>query len=65
MIELLNILGEKNGKYKDIAERTKRPILEDTEWNNSLASVLKEKGFISSYKTEKDGIRIRPKQIKN
>lgn len=61
MIELLNILGE---EYKDIAERTKRPVLKDAEWNNSLAAILKEKGFISSYKMEKDGIRIIPKRIK-
>lgn len=61
IIELLNTLDE---KYKDIAERTKHPVLKDTEWNNTLASCLKEKGFISSYKTEKDGIRIIPKRIK-
>lgn len=61
IIELLNALDD---KYKDIAERTKHPVLKDTEWNNTLVSCLKEKGFISSYKPEKDGIRIIPKRIK-
>ena len=56
---LLNLLG---GKYTDIAERSKRPVLEKTKWNIKLAEALKHKEFISSAKEEKDGIRIYPKR---
>ena len=59
IIELLNFLG---GKYTDIAERTKRPVLEKTDWNVKLAEVLRHKGFISSVKDGKDGIRIHPRK---
>lgn len=59
VIELLNLLG---GKYTDIAERTKRPVLEKTDWNVKLAEVLRHKGFISSVKEGKDGIRIHPRK---
>ena len=59
IIELLNILG---GKYTDIAERTKRPVLKKTDWNVKLAEVLKYKGFISSLKEDNDGIRINPRK---
>lgn len=57
--ELLNLLG---GKYTDIAERTKRPVLEKTDWNVKLVKVLRNNGFISSVKEEKDGIRIHPRK---
>ena len=59
IIELLNFLG---GKYTDIAERTKRPVLEKTDWNVKLTEVLRHKGFISSVKDGKDGIRIHPRK---
>lgn len=61
IIELLNVLGD---KYTDIAERTKYPTIKYTEWNKALVSCLKDKGFISSYKAEKDAIQIRPKRKK-
>lgn len=57
--ELLSLLG---GKYIDIAERSKHPVLEKTKWNIRLAGVLKHKRFISSTKEDKDGIRIYPKR---
>lgn len=57
--ELLSLLG---GKYIDIAERSKHPVLEKTKWNLKLAGVLKHKRFISSAKEDKDGIRIYPKR---
>lgn len=61
IITMLNILS---GKYKDISERTKHPVLADNNWNEELVTCLKEKGFISSYKSVKEGIRIWPKRIK-
>lgn len=61
IITMLNILS---GKYKDISERTKHPVLADNNWNKELVTCLKEKGFISSYKSVKEGIRIWPKRIK-
>ena len=57
--ELLSLLG---GKYIDIAERSKHPVLEKTKWNIKLVKILKQKGFISSAKEDKDGIRIYPKR---
>ena len=57
--ELLSLLG---GKYIDIAERSKHPVLEETKWNIKLAGALKHKRFISSAKEDKDGIRIYPKK---
>lgn len=57
--ELLSLLG---GKYIDIAERSKHPVLEETKWNIKLAGALKHKRFISSTKEDKDGIRIYPKR---
>lgn len=57
--ELLSLLG---GKYIDIAEQSKHPVLEKTKWNLKLAGVLKHKRFISSAKEDKDGIRIYPKR---
>ena len=57
--ELLSLLG---GKYIDIAERSKHPVLEETKWNIKLSGALKHKRFISSAKEDKDGIRIYPKR---
>lgn len=51
IIELLNLLG---GKYTYIAERTKRPVLEKTEWNVKLAEVLRHKGFVFSVKKRRE-----------
>lgn len=59
IVKLLSLLG---GKYRDIAERSKHPVLEKTKWNIRLAQVLKHKGFISSSKEEKGNIRIYPKR---
>lgn len=59
--ELLQVLG---GKYQEIAERAKHPVLINTEWNLFLVGALKSREFISSYKEENDGIRIHPKRTK-
>ena len=56
---LLNSLG---GIYVEIAERRKRPILENSAGNVALLSILKDLGFISSTTPEKDGIRVNPKR---
>lgn len=56
---ILKVLGD---EYKEIAERIKYPILKDSLWNLSLVSSLSERGFISSYKREKDGIRVYPRK---
>lgn len=57
---LLSLLG---GKYKEIADREKHPVLENNEWNVTLLTKLKEISFISSTKPDKDGIRVHPKRI--
>lgn len=56
---LLSLLG---GKYKEIADREKHPVLENNEWNVTLLTKLKEISFISSTKPDKDGIRVHPKR---
>lgn len=56
---LLNSLG---GIYVEIAERRKRPILENSAGNVALLSRLKDLGFISSTTPEKDGIKVNPKR---
>lgn len=56
---LLDSLG---GMYVDIAERRKRPILENSVRNVNLLSILKDLGFISSMTLEKGGIRVNPKR---
>lgn len=59
IIKMLDILGE---EYKDIAERTESSTIDNTDWNRMLASCLRERGFIFSYRTKKDKLSIRPKQ---
>lgn len=61
IIELLTMIGD---KYEEIAERTKHPILKSTDWNRNLVSSLEQCGFISSYKEEKEGLRVWPKRVK-
>lgn len=56
---LLDSLG---GMYVEIAERRKRPILENSVRNVNLLSRLKDLGFISSMIPEKGGIRVNPKR---
>lgn len=56
---LLDSLG---GMYVEIAERRKRPILENSVRNVNLLSRLKDLGFISSMTPEKGGIRVNPKR---
>lgn len=58
---LLSLLG---GVYVDIAERKKRPVVDNNDWNRTLLSKLAEIGFISSTTDEKDGIsRVNPKKV--
>lgn len=57
---LLTSLG---GKYAEIAERKKHPILRKEDWNINLVNVLDAIDFISSKSEEKDGIRIYPKRV--
>lgn len=54
--ELLKLLG---GVYIEIAEREKRPKLNKNIKIETLLSVLRVKGFISSYIEDKDGISWR------
>lgn len=54
--ELLKLLG---GVYIEIAEREKRPKLNKNIKIETLLSVLRSKGFISSYIEDKDGISWR------
>ncbi len=57
---LLSLLG---GVYVDIAERKKRPVVENNDWNRALLSKLEEMEYISSITEEKDGIRVNSKRV--
>ena len=54
---LLRILG---GKYIEVADRRKRPVLDNNEENISLLTQLRDLHFISSISQEDDGIRVIP-----
>ena len=56
---LLSLLG---GKFAEIAERRKHPVIENNAENVALLSRLEEIGFISSKTPEKDGLRVHPKR---
>ena len=49
------------GKYKEIAEKGKKPELPDTPELKRLVVLLKEKDYISSYSKSKNGIRVNTK----
>ncbi|WP_455109903.1 YobI family P-loop NTPase [Porphyromonas sp.] len=50
--ELLGLLGE---AYAEISDRIKHPKLDRNTLNTALLNALKTKGFISSFREEKDG----------
>lgn len=58
----LRVLG---GQYAELTEN-KRPLIEITELNDSLLSVLKDAGYISSFTNESrgDGYRVIPRRKK-
>ena len=56
---LLSLLG---GKFVEIAERRKHPVIENNAENVALLSRLENIGFISSKTPEKDGLRVHPKR---
>ena len=58
----LRVLG---GQYAELTEN-KRPLIEITELNDSLLSVLKDAGYISSFAKESrgDGYRVIPRRKK-
>lgn len=62
IVQLLSLLG---GKFTEIAERSKHPVLEKTKGNIRLVKTLKKCGFISSVKDDKDGVRIYPRKTNN
>ena len=56
---LLSLLG---GKFIEIAERKKHPVIENNAENVALLSRLEDLNFISSITPEKDGLRVHPKR---
>lgn len=49
------------GKYKEMAEKGKKPELPDSPETKRLVVILKEKDYISSYSESKNGIRVNTK----
>lgn len=59
--EIPKLLSTLSAPYSDIAGTGKRPLIDDTYTNRSLANKLKESGYISSWKEEAKRIRIMTK----
>lgn len=57
-----SLLKALKGKYVEIAERRKHPVIENNIGNIALLSRLEDLGFISSKTPEKDGLRVHPKR---
>lgn len=49
------------GKYKEMAEKGKKPEIPNNGESWRLVKVLKEKDYISSYSETKNGIRVNTK----
>jgi hypothetical protein len=53
--DFLNSLPE---PYCNIAEKGKRPLIQNNKENEQFVNILKEKNYISKYDQEKNGLRI-------
>ena len=60
MEDISSLLATLGGKYVEIAERRKHPVIDNNEDNVALLNQLKNLHFISTTSPENDGIRIYP-----
>jgi hypothetical protein len=65
MEDISSLLATLGGKYVEIAERRKHPVIDNNEDNVALLNQLKNLHFISTTSPENDGIRIYPPTKQN
>lgn len=65
MEEISSLLETLGGKYIEVAERKRRPLIENNVENVTLLNLLQSLHFISSTSFEKDGIRVNPIRKQN
>ncbi|EFI71235.1 MULTISPECIES: YobI family P-loop NTPase [Segatella] len=65
MKDISSLLATLGGKYVEIAERRKHPVIDNNEDNVALLNQLKNLHFISTTSPEDDGIRIYPPTKQN
>lgn len=65
MEDISSLLATLGGKYVEIAERRKHPVIDNNEDNVALLNQLKNLHFISTTSPENDGIRVYPPTKQN
>ena len=65
MEDISSLLATLGGKYVEIAERRKHPVIDNNEDNVALLNQLKNLHFISTTSPKDDGIRIYPPTKQN
>lgn len=65
MEEISSLLVSLGGKYVEIAERKKRPLIDNNEENHELLKQLQNLHFISTTSKEDGGIRVNPTRKHN
>ncbi|MBR5531425.1 MAG: ATP-binding protein [Bacteroidaceae bacterium] len=65
MEDISSLLATLGGKYVEIAERKKRPLIDKNEENVALLNQLQRLHFISTTSQEDDGIRVNPTRKQN
>lgn len=65
MEEISSLLETLGSKYIEVAERKRRPLIENNVENVTLLNLLQSLHFISSTSFEKDGIRVNPIRKQN
>ena len=63
--EISSLLVSLGGKYVEVAERKKRPLIDKNEENIALLNRLQSLHFISTTSQEDDGIRVNPTRKQN
>jgi hypothetical protein len=63
--EISSLLVSLGGKYVEVAERKKRPLIDKNEENVALLNQLQSLHFISTTSQEDDGIRVNPTRKQN
>ena len=63
--EISSLLVSLGGKYVEVAERKKRPLIDKNEENIALLNQLQSLHFISTTSQEDDGIRVNPTRKQN
>ena len=58
---ITSIISSLPGKYKEIAEKGKKPEIPNNVWTMKLVEILEAKGYISSHSETKNGIRVNTK----